>query len=102
MPESYSQFIHTIEKYAFTLIVLELLLIVMGGIVFRALLRTNLTLKPKLLGYVAKLKLAKIASKQLNQQLQANQELLASGFLSAGKALPKPLRWLSKLLGFIV
>ena len=102
MPESYSQFIHTIEKYAFTLIVLELLLIVMGGIVFRALLRTNLTLKPKLLGYVAKLKLAKIASKELNQQLQANQELLASGFLSAGKALPKPLQWLSKLLGFIV
>ncbi|MCS6266226.1 MAG: hypothetical protein H2174_01535 [Vampirovibrio sp.] len=101
MPESYSHFIHTIEKYAFIIVVLELLLIVIGGIVFRALLRTNLTLKARLLGFVTKLKQAKIASKQLNQQLQANQELLASGFLSAGKALPKPLRWFSTLLSWI-
>lgn len=96
------QLVNSVEKITFLVVLLELFFLVVGAIAFRALLRVNLTLKPQLVVLISQLKQAKINAKAINQQLNANQAVLESGLLSLGKALPKPLRWLSKLLGFIV
>jgi hypothetical protein len=102
MPEPFSPFVHTVEKWLFLIVLLELLVLLVGGVLLRLLLRTNLTLKPQLALLMTHLKKAKADTQQINHQLTANQDAIAAGLLSVGNALPKPLRWISTLLRWLV
>ena len=98
----YTPVVESVETVAFVVIVLELAPLVAGASVLRALLRTNLTLRPQLLAMVAHLKQTKTKAKALNQQLQVNQAMVTTGLLSVSKALPKPVRWVFAVLDWLL